>query len=189
MVRYRSDGKGVPSAPEYAYKGDRLKKKYIAQGYVSGTHGVRGEVKMVVWCDDISAFTRIKTLYADENGTKKYVVQASRGSKNAAVVKLEGTDTAEDAAKLKGTTFYVDRDELCRPADRILICDLIGLPVLDADDGRRYGVLESVEEFPSSDIYFVKTENGTVQVPDVPQFIKKLTEDAIYIKPIEGMFE
>ena len=33
------------------------------------------------------------------------------------------------------------------------------------------------------------TENGTVQVPDVPQFIKKLTEDAIYIKPIEGMFE
>ena len=129
-----------------------MKKKYIEQGYVSGTHGVRGEVKMVVWCDDISDFTRIKTLYADENGTKSYGVQSSRGSKNAAVVKLDGVDTVEDAARLKGTVFYVDRADLRIPEGRILISDLIGLPVIDADDGSQYGVLESVEEYPASDI-------------------------------------
>lgn len=166
-----------------------MKKKYIEQGYVSGTHGVRGEVKMVVWCDDISGFTRIKTLYSDENGEKKYTVTSSRGSKSSAVVKLDGIDTVEDAARLKGTTFYVDRADLDIPEDRILISDLIGLPVLDADDGTRYGILESVEEYPASDIYMVRTESGIAQVPDVPQFVKKLTEDAIYIKPIEGMFE
>ena len=166
-----------------------MKKKYIEQGYISGTHGVKGEVKMTVWCDDISDFLKIKTLYADAEGKKSLAVTSSRGSKNAAVVKIEGVDTVEDAARLKGTTVYVDRDDLHIKDGRILICDLIGLPVIDFDSGVRYGVLDSVEEYPASDIYFVKTEKGLVQVPDVPQFIKKLTEDAIYISVIKGMFE
>lgn len=166
-----------------------MKKKYIEQGYISGTHGVRGEVKMQVWCDDISGFLKIKTLYFDENGVRSYKIASAHGSKSAAVVKLDGVDTVEDAARLKGSTVYVDRNELKIPDDRILICDLIGLPVIDAENGTVYGTLSSVEEYPASDIYMVKTEKGTVQVPDVPQFIKKLTEEAVYITPVQGMFE
>ena len=166
-----------------------MKKKYIEQGYISGTHGVRGEIKMQVWCDDISDFLKIKTLYFDENGEKSYKITSSHGSKTAAVVKLGGVDTVEDAAKLKGKTVFVDREELHIPDDRILICDLIGLPVIDAENGKIYGELSSVEEYPASDIYMVKTEGGVVQVPDVPQFIKRLTDEAIYITPVKGMFE
>jgi len=166
-----------------------MKKKYIEQGYISGTHGVRGEIKMQVWCDGISGFLKIKTLYLDENGVKSYKVSSSRGSKSAAVVKLEGVDTVEDAAKLKGKTVYVDRNELDIPENRILVCDLIGLPVKDADSGKVYGTLSSVEEYPASDIYMVQTESSVVQVPDVPQFIKRLTDEAIYITPVKGMFE
>ena len=166
-----------------------MKKKYIEQGYISGTHGVRGEIKMQVWCDDISDFLKIKTLYFDEKGEKPYKITSSHGSKTAAVVKLGGIDTVEDAAKLKGRIVYVDRNELDIPEDRILVCDLIGLPVKDADSGKVYGTLSSVEEYPASDIYMVQTESGVVQVPDVPQFIKRLTDEAIYITPVKGMFE
>ncbi|MBQ7700268.1 MAG: 16S rRNA processing protein RimM [Clostridia bacterium] len=166
-----------------------MKQKYIEQGYISGTHGVRGEVKLVVWCDDTEDFFKLKSLYLDGEGKKKLEILSSHGSKNGAVVKFAGVDTVEDAARLKGITVYVDRADLHIPEDRILICDLIGLPVVDADSGKIYGTLGSVEEYPASDIYMVKTENGTVQVPDVPQFIKKLTDEAIYITPIKGMFE
>ncbi len=166
-----------------------MKKKYIEQGFVRMTHGVRGEVKLELWCGDQSSFYKIKKLYLDENGEKYLTVASSHGSKNTAVVKFEGVDSVEAAAALKGKTVYVDREDLHLPKNKILICDLIGLPVLDADDGRVYGTVESIEEYPASDIYFIKTEKGTVQVPDVPQFIKKLTDEAVFIKPIEGMFE
>ena len=166
-----------------------LKQKYIEQGYISATHGVRGEVKLVVWCDDMSGFFKLKKLYLDVEGNRKYDIQSGHGSKNGAVVKFAGVDTVEDAARLKGSTVYVDREDLHIPDDRILICDLIGLPVIDAENGTVYGTLGSVEEYPASDIYMVKTEKGVVQVPDVPQFIKKLTEEAVYITPIQGMFE
>ena len=166
-----------------------MKQKFIEQGYISATHGVRGEVKLVVWCDDMNEFFKLKSLYLDSEGKKKYDIQSSHGGKNGAVVKFAGVDTVEDAARLKGTMVYVDRDDLHIKDGRILICDLIGLPVIDFDSGVRYGVLDSIEEYPASDIYFVKTEKGLVQVPDVPQFIKKLTEDAIYISVIKGMFE
>ncbi len=166
-----------------------MKKKYIEQGYISGTHGVKGEVKMKIWCDDISSFLKLKKLYGDKDGKKVFDVSSSHGHKDAAVVKINGIDTVEDAAKLKGTTVYVDRADLDIPDGRILICDIIGLPVIDADSGKVYGEVSSVEEYPASDIYFVKTDKGIFQVPDVPQFIKKLTDEAVYITPIKGMFE
>ena len=153
------------------------------------THGVRGEVKLTLWSGEHTDFYKIKKLYLDENGDAALKVASSHGSSDIAVVKFEGVDTVEAAAALKGKTVYVDREDLHLPADKILVCDLIGLPVIDADTGKVYGTLDSIEEFPASDIYFVKTEKDTVQVPDVPQFIKKLTEEAVYITPIEGMFE
>ena len=166
-----------------------MKQKFIEQGYISATHGVRGEVKLVVWCDDINEFFKLKSLYLDSEGKKRFEIRSSHGGKNGAVVKFAGVDTVEDAARLKGGTVYVDRADLHIPDDRILICDLIGLSVIDADNGTVYGTLSSIEEYPASDIYMVKTEKGIVQVPDVPQFIKKLTDEAIYITPIQGMFE
>ncbi len=166
-----------------------MKKKYIEQGFVRMTHGVRGEVKLELWCGDQSSFYKIKKLYLDENGEKYLTVASSHGSKNTAVVKFEGVDSVEAAAALKGKTVYVDREDLHLPKNKILICDLIGLPVLDAETGKVYGTLEDIQEYPASDIYFVKTDKGVVQVPDVPQFIKKLTEEAVYITPVGGMFE
>lgn len=174
---------------EKLFKGDNLKQRFIEQGYISATHGVRGEVKLVVWCDDMNEFFKLKNLYLDVDGKKKFEIQSSHGSKNGAVVKFSEIDTVEDAARLKGSTVYVDRNDLKIPDDRILICDLIGLPVIDADNGTIYGTLSSVEEYPASDIYMVQTKKGIVQVPDVPQFIKKLTDEAVYITPIQGMFE
>lgn len=166
-----------------------MKSKYIEQGYISGAHGVHGEVKMRVWSGSMDGFRRIKTLYADSEGKRGFAVKSVRGSLSSAAVKLEGVDTPEEAAKLRGLTLYVDRDELDIPADRILVCDIVGLPVVDAQSGKVYGTVGSIEEYPASDIYMVETENGTVQVPDVPQFIKKITDDAVFITPLDGMFE
>ena len=67
---------------------------------------------------------------------------------------------------------------------------MIGLPVIDCDDGTVYGTLREVSEGVAQKIYVVKTETGDVLIPDVPEFIKKIdTEKGIFIKPISGFFD
>ena len=45
----------------------RKLSEYIEIGRVNNTHGIHGEVKVEVWCDDIEEFLSLKTLY-NENG-------------------------------------------------------------------------------------------------------------------------
>lgn len=165
------------------------KIRYIEQGKILSTHGVRGELKLEVWCDGFSDFSSLKNLYLSASGAECHKLVSVKGGGKYAVVKLSGVDTVEDAAKLKSRLVYADRSELNVPAGKFLICDLIGLPVIDADTGAVYGTLTDVMNCPASDVYVVQTPNGEAQVPDVPQFIKRLSDDGIFITPIKGMFE
>ena len=67
--------------------------------------------------------------------------------------------------------------------------DLIGTPVIDADNGTVYGILSDIIENPANDLYEVKTKKGPVYLPAVKQFLIKLDPpDGIYVRPIPGMF-
>ena len=43
-------------------------KKYLEVGKINNTHGVRGELKLTLWCDDIEYLKQFKTLYFDDKG-------------------------------------------------------------------------------------------------------------------------
>ena len=71
---------------------------------------------------------------------------------------------------------------------------LIGLPVLDAETGEKYGVLGEVIHPGVHDVYVVEEENGkTFMMPAVPEFVIRIEADGekagIYVRLIEGMRE
>ena len=68
---------------------------------------------------------------------------------------------------------------------------MIGLPVIDNDNGKVYGSLSDVLKYTSQEIYEIKTPDGkTVLMPAVPAFIKRIdTENGIFITPIDGFFD
>lgn len=172
----------------------REKKEFIEQGRITNTHGVKGEVKLEYWCDSEKDAARIKTVFLDPEGKKslecEYSGKPYKGKGGVLFYcKFKGVDSVEDAARLKGKSVYVRRSDLNIPEGRFLICDLIGSPVVDSETGKLYGTLEEVMPCPAADVYVVRTEKGAVQVPDVPEFIKKIDNEAIYISPIKGMFE
>ena len=45
-------------------------KKFLEVGKLNNTHGIKGELEMQLWCDDINYLKQFKTLYFDDNGQK-----------------------------------------------------------------------------------------------------------------------
>lgn len=165
------------------------KKSYLEIAKIINTHGVRGEVKLDPWCDSPEHLKKIKHLYL-QDGTEFSVSGVKLLNGGFAVCKLGGVDTVEAAMRLKNKVLLTRREEIPKAAGAHFIADLIGLPVIDAESGIKYGVLDDVIEGVAQEIYAVKTEAGeTVLLPNVPAFVRRVDEDeGIFITPIDGFF-
>lgn len=113
-------------------------KQYLEIGKIVNVHGLRGDVKVVPWCDEPEFLCEFDTLYLGK--TQKPVnVTAARLQKGNVLLHLEGVDTVEAAEQLRNQVLYMDRDEVELEEGVYFIQDLIGLEVLDADTGKSYG--------------------------------------------------
>ena len=166
------------------------KKRYLEAGEIVGTHGVRGEVRVYPECDSPQVLEGLKTLYFDE-GARAVKIKA-RAHKTIAIIKLDGVDTVEAAAALRGQMLYLDRKDLKLPRGRYFICDLIGLSVVDDDTGEVYGECTDVSHTGSNDVYHLRTADGReVLIPAIPSVIRKVDIDGgvIRIFPMLGLFD
>ena len=164
------------------------KKAYLEVAKIINTHGVRGAVKLDLWCDGPQTFKKIKKVFL-ANGTE-YEVSDVKTVGAFAVCSLSGVTTVEDAIKLKNKIIFAKREDIPLPKGAHFICDLIGLPVKDAATGEVYGTLTDVTCPALQEIYEITTPGGAkVLMPSVPQFIASIdTDDAVYVTPIEGFF-
>ncbi|MCI8553920.1 MAG: 16S rRNA processing protein RimM [Clostridiales bacterium] len=164
-------------------------KRYLEAGQVVGTHGVCGELRVQPWCDSPAVLASLKTLYFDEGRTPVRV--RSRPHKNVTLVKLEGVDTVQDAAALRGRVLYLDRQDLELPSGHYFIQDLIGLSVTDADTGKVYGSLKEVSPTGANDVYHVNTDRGEVLIPAIAEVIAEVDLEAgvMRIRPLKGLFD
>lgn len=165
-------------------------KEYLECGKIANTHGVRGAVLIESYCDAPSVLAALKTVYIEKDG--KYLplrVLTASVYKGRVMATFAGVEKIEDAVPMKGTLLYAARADLPLAEGAYFLEDLIGLPVFEITDGRRYGVLKEVVESPAAPLYAVEGENGISLVPAVPAFIKKIDlTEGIYIAAIEGMF-
>ena len=165
-------------------------KAYLEAGQITGTHGVRGEVRVQPWCDSTRQFAGFKKLYWDEAGTRPVRVQA-RPHKQMALVQLEGIDTVEAAAVLRGKRLSVRRRDLHLPPDRYLVQDLIGLTVVDADTGATYGTLTDVSQTGANPVYHMQTPRGEVLIPAIPSVVIDIDfkADVLRLRPMKGLLD
>ena len=120
-------------------------QKYLEAGKVVTTHGVRGEMKLELWCDGVAFLKKVVRLYASAKGGKCYKIVSIRPQGQMALLQLEGVEDMDAARALRGQVFYFDRDDATLPAGKWYVADLIGCEVRDADTGKVYGVVTSVD--------------------------------------------
>ena len=167
-----------------------MKKRYLEAGKIVTTFGIGGEVKADVWGDAPDFLTGFSRLYFDF-GKNRVEVERARVHKNAAVLKLKGIDTVEEAVKLRGKTLYIDREDVELPEESFFIQDLIGLSAIDVDSGEEYGVLSQVSQTGANDVYHIKSGDKEYLVPAVEAMVPKIDVEGgkIYLRPIKGIFD
>ena len=95
-----------------------------------------------------------------------------------------------EAMLLKNKTLYALRKDFKLEEGEFFLADMIGLEVIDADDGRVYGKLREIMNRGASDIYVVDTPHGERMIPAVDEFIISIDiEKGIFVRPIEGMLD
>lgn len=165
-------------------------EKYLEAGKIVGTHALKGEVRAEIYCNSVQQFCSLKRLYFDK-GAREIAVK-SRPQKNIAIVKIKGVDSVSAADALRGRLLYLDREDLSLDEGEFFICDIVGLEVIDADSGRRYGEIASVFNTGANDIYEMKTDGGkNIYIPVIDEIVIRIDIEAkaVLIRPMKGLFD
>jgi len=169
-------------------------------GQIVNTHGLNGEVKVVVWMDNMSDFEKLGYVYA----SKPASIPASKNSeklnleishvkyqKATLIVQFNGIKNIDNAEKLKGYTLFVDREQLGEPKQGYYICDLIGIRVI-TDDGIELGTIADVFNTGGNDVYVVKPQSGKdILLPVIPDVVLSVDIDTeiARVHLIEGLID
>ena len=130
-------------------------------GIITGTHGLKGEVKVFPTTDDKERFLDLDTVLIDtgkELIEKK--VQYCKFFKQFVFVKFEGLNDINDVEKYKRCPLKVTRENAVPlEEDEYYVADLLGLTIVD-ESGVTIGELVDVIETGANDVYEVKTSDG-----------------------------
>jgi 16S rRNA processing protein RimM len=165
-------------------------KEYLECGKIINKRGIGGELKLECYCDSTSSIDGAKKLYGDDNGTTSFDVVSIKNYKGFLYIKLAGIDSAEKADEMRNKVLYVSRNDVKKSKESVFIADLIGLDVIDVDNGTVYGKITDVTNYGASDIYSVKSKSGVHMLPAVKDIVIKIDlNSGVYVKPIPGLFD
>jgi 16S rRNA processing protein RimM len=164
-------------------------KRSFNIGKIVNTHGVKGEVKVYPYTDDVNKFVDFDHLYVED---QKIQIETVRIHKNMALVKFKGYDNMDQVLPLMNKNVFIDRDLVDDGDDGHYIVDLIGCEIFD-ESGIMIGVLVDVLQNTSQDLYQIRrSDNGEdFYLPVVDEFVKSidLNTRKIIVHLIEGLME
>jgi len=167
-------------------------KKYIECGKILNTHGVEGALKLESRCnmpEDLAGLERV-FIPGEGGALMEYKVEKSSVMGHFVLVWLEGVKDIEAAGLFKNKNVFAARKDFSLEDGEFFIADIIGLDVIDKQNGTVYGKLSEIINRGSSDIYVVNTAAGDKMIPAVPEFIAEVDlKKGIFVTPIPGMFD
>lgn len=166
-------------------------KQYLEVGKLVNTHGIKGELKLEMWCDGIDYVKQFKTLYLDDKGTKPLTLLSVRPQKNHAIIKFAEITSIDDAEKYKNKIIYGNRDDATIDDDANYIQDLIGCNVVDIESEKNYGKVYDIINHGASDILDVIDEKTHKYIPVISDIVKDIDVEngIITIKYMKGLFD
>ena len=168
-------------------------EKYLEIGQIVNTFGIKGQVKIVPFTDDITRYDELKEIYVEKkNELKLFQIEQVNYKKNMVILKLKGIETVEEAEKLRNCYLKIDRKDAKElPKDTYFIVDLLGLDVY-TDEWKLLGKVDDIYNAGSSDIYVVKDELGKqILLPAIKDVLKEvdLENQKIIVHLIKGLVD
>ncbi len=159
-------------------------------GVLSGTHGLKGDVKVYPTTDDPEKFMRLKEVFLD---TKKEMltmkIAAAKPYKNMYLLRFEGYEDINLIEKYSKCELYVGRENAVPLEDgEHYIADLIGLKVV-TDTDEDFGTVKDIMRTGANDVYVVDKDGQEVLIPSIPDCILSvdLEEGVVTVHLLKGL--
>lgn len=148
----------------------------LTVGRIGGAHGVQGEMRMHILTDSPDHLKTIDTIYLGERDTP-ITLENIRFTDKGALIKLQGTDSPEAAAKLSGLNVKIAGSD-ARPLEpgEYFLFQLIGLEVSD-EHGKRIGTVKDLIETGAHDVLVIGDRPDSpddLLVPNHPEFVLEM---------------
>ena len=166
-------------------------QEYFEVGQIVNTFGIKGQLKVKPFTDDMERFEELKTVYiCKKNEMKKVEIEDVKYNKQCVLLKVKGIEDLTEAEKYKGLFLKIDRkDAKTLPKDTYFIADILGLEVY-TDEGELLGKVDDIFPTGANDVYVVKNELGKqILLPSIPEVIKEidLEKGKVIVHLIEGL--
>ena len=166
-------------------------QEYFEIGQIVNTFGIKGQVKVTPFTDDMERFEELKTIYVEKKKQlQEFEIEQVKYQKNLVILKLKNIEDMNTAEKLKGCYIKIQRKDARKlPEGTYFIADIIGSQVI-TDDGKTLGKVEDIYNTGSSDIYVVKDELGKqILLPAIKEVILSVDVEKQNVKVhlLEGL--
>ncbi|HBY07766.1 MAG TPA: 16S rRNA processing protein RimM [Chloroflexi bacterium] len=163
----QDSGSPIPGEPEF-----------LAVGKLLRTHGLHGEMHLALWTDFPERLQPGVQVYVGKAHQPVHIKNL-RGAEDDPLIAFAEFDNREDAAQFRNQVVFVRTADLPPlPDDEIYLHQLIGLRVVQDEDGAALGVLAEILETGANDVFLVRRENGPdLLLPDIDSVILKINLD------------
>lgn len=150
---------------------------YVRAGSVIKTHGLKGGLKVYPTTDDPGRFDPGSRVWLDApDGLMPLTVKSSSPFKNIYILTFEEFDDINQVEGFRGLDILVEREDEALGDGQFYIGDLIGITVED-EEGKRLGTLSEVIVTKANDVYVVKTDEGELLIPAIPDCILEVSPE------------
>ena len=150
-------------------------QEYFEVGQIVNTFGIKGQLEVKPFTDDINRFEELKTVYiCKKNEMKKVEIEDVKYNKQCVLLKIKGIEDLTEAEKYKGLFLKIDRKDAKKlPKDTYFIADILGLEVY-TEEGELLGKVDDIFPTGANDVYVVKDEmRKTIIIAKYSRSIKR----------------
>jgi 16S rRNA processing protein RimM len=168
-------------------------EELILLGRIAGTHGLRGQVRVLPYSGESDGIRAVQSLYVkkEKGAWDAYPVVGVAGQGKKLLVQLEPFNTIDQVLPLVGCDVYGRRDEMPQLEDgEYYWQDLMGLLVV-TDGGESLGTLADIFSTGSNDVYVVQGGSKEYLIPAIADVVVKvdLVGRIMTICPLEGLLD
>lgn len=164
----------------------------IPVGKISGTHGIRGHLKVFSYSGNIESLQSCGSLFLKgKSGLQEHNIKGVTPHAGGFILVLDEFDNINQVLPLVGSELCLKRSQLPEPAeDEYYWRDLIGLTVV-TDQGLELGRIADIFETGSSDIYVVRNADKEYLIPAIADVISKvdIPGNKMVITPLDGLLD
>ncbi len=155
------------------------KDSFFEIGKIIGTHGLQGNLKVFPYSGTITGFESGNEIVVRglDKSERNFIINRAQKQKKILRVSLKGIDTIDLSEKLKNCEILINRKYLPEPEEGTYYWnDIIGLDVF-TENGEFLGIVDSIIETGSNDVYVVKNGENEILIPALETVINKVDLD------------